>query len=364
MNGHSATSRRCGAWIEVSDPMRLPEKPLVSAVMLAYNHGPHLADAIEGVLIQKTDFPIELVIGEDCSSDNTRAIALRYQREHPQLIRIVTSDRNVGMHENFRRAFVASRGEFIAPCEGDDYWIAPDKLTRQVAYLRANGRVGLVHTGFLYRYGSGFRSSKHLLSDAGARVLDDKEALGELLQGINWTGTCTFLYRRAFLELVLRSYKDFVLGYRLIDYPVMLLASVLAGIGYIDIVTAVHRYMPGSAMNSGHQKRLEMQESMIACRQDFVRLGLVEASGVGCGLRPEELSFLKSLAYLAGDRRRFEFYRREMKHKHNRVDPRDWIRSIVCRSSVALRLVRLRADRQARQRLSRYSLTMDAALNE
>jgi len=72
---------------------------MVSVEMITYNHGPYLAEAIEGVIAQKTDFPIELVIGEDCSTDNTRDIALDYQRRYPHLIRVIYSDRNVGREQ-------------------------------------------------------------------------------------------------------------------------------------------------------------------------------------------------------------------------------------------------------------------------
>ena len=81
---------------EISDPSVMAVKPLVSVLMITYNHGPYIADAIEGVVSQKTDFPMELIIGEDCSTDNTRKIALDYQRRYPETIRVIYSDRNVG----------------------------------------------------------------------------------------------------------------------------------------------------------------------------------------------------------------------------------------------------------------------------
>ena len=122
-------------WVELSDPAALPKKPTVSVLMLAYRHEQYLAEAIEGVLLQKTHFPIELVIAEDCSPDQTRAIAENYQRDYPALIRIITSDSNVGMNANLIRAYEACRGEYIAVCEGDDYWIDPNKLATQAATL-------------------------------------------------------------------------------------------------------------------------------------------------------------------------------------------------------------------------------------
>lgn len=122
-------------YTEISDTSLLPKSPVVSVNMMAYNHGPYLADAIEGVISQETDFPIELVIGEDCSIDNTREIALDYQRRYPNLIRVIYSDQNVGMMANGLRTLLACRGEFIAFCEGDDYWIDSGKLCEQVNVL-------------------------------------------------------------------------------------------------------------------------------------------------------------------------------------------------------------------------------------
>jgi glycosyltransferase involved in cell wall biosynthesis len=120
---------------EIADPSVMAKTPLVSVKMITYNHAPYLAEAIEGVITQDTDFPFELVISEDCSTDNSRAIALDYQRRYPEIIRVLVSDSNVGMMANGRRALKACRGEFIAYCEGDDYWIDHQKLAKQVAVL-------------------------------------------------------------------------------------------------------------------------------------------------------------------------------------------------------------------------------------
>ena len=77
-----------------SDPAVLSKNPLVSGKMITYNHEPYIAQAIEGVLIQETGFPIELVIGEDCLTDGTREIVFDYQRKYPDIIRVVTSEKN------------------------------------------------------------------------------------------------------------------------------------------------------------------------------------------------------------------------------------------------------------------------------
>ncbi len=119
--------------------------PLVSVKMLTYNHAPYIERAIEGVLGQETDFPFELVIGEDCSTDGTRNIVLDYAARYPHLIRVVTSDSNVGMHRNGDRTSAALRGKYVAWCEGDDYWHRRDKLQIQVNYLEGHPDCGLVY---------------------------------------------------------------------------------------------------------------------------------------------------------------------------------------------------------------------------
>nr|WP_319493617.1 glycosyltransferase [uncultured Desulfobacter sp.] len=108
---------------------------LVSVWCIAYNQEQYIAQAIESWLMQKTDFPIEIVIGEDCSTDNTRAIIDSYQAKYPDLIRVIGSENNVGMMANFVRTLEACKGDFIALCEGDDYWTDPLKLQKQFDFL-------------------------------------------------------------------------------------------------------------------------------------------------------------------------------------------------------------------------------------
>src|SRR4030042_6002267 len=121
-------------------------EPLVSVKMITYNHAPYIAQAIEGVLQQKTNFPFELVIGEDCSTDGTRAIVLEYQRKYSDIIRVITSDNNVGAYENIRRTSKACRGRYVAFCDGDDFWHDPSKLQKQTDYLETHPECGLVYS--------------------------------------------------------------------------------------------------------------------------------------------------------------------------------------------------------------------------
>jgi glycosyltransferase involved in cell wall biosynthesis len=112
--------------------------PLVSICCATYNHEKYLAQAMNSFLMQKVSFPIEIVIGEDCSTDGTPQIVREYAERFPGLVKVITSDANVGAVPNALRIWAAASGKYIALCEGDDYWTDPQKLQRQVTFLEQN----------------------------------------------------------------------------------------------------------------------------------------------------------------------------------------------------------------------------------
>ena len=114
------------------------EGVVLSVCMLAYNHERWISKSIEGVLMQKTNFKYELIIGEDCSNDGTRDIILSYSKMYPALIRVFFNKNNLGLAQNFSQALTLCKGKYIAICEGDDFWTDPCKLQRQVDFLEGN----------------------------------------------------------------------------------------------------------------------------------------------------------------------------------------------------------------------------------
>ena len=131
---------------EISDPAVLSNDPLVSVIIITYNHEPYIAEAIEGALMQKTNFPYEVLIGEDDSSDGTREICKEYAAKYPDKIRLFLNDRKnviyIGGQPTGRWNFInllkKAKGKFIAICEGDDYWTDCYKLQKQVDFLENN----------------------------------------------------------------------------------------------------------------------------------------------------------------------------------------------------------------------------------
>jgi glycosyltransferase involved in cell wall biosynthesis len=112
--------------------------PVVTVRTITYQHARFIRQCIEGVLMQRTNFPFEYIIGEDCSTDGTRDIVLEYAQAHPERIRVVTADENVGMKWNSYRTKLAGRGKYMVLCDGDDYYSDPLKLQKQVDILEAN----------------------------------------------------------------------------------------------------------------------------------------------------------------------------------------------------------------------------------
>jgi glycosyltransferase involved in cell wall biosynthesis len=280
-------------WHEISEPTRLPAQPVVSVHMLAYNHGPYLADAIEGVLLQQTDFPIELIIGEDCSSDNTLDLATAYQRRHPGLIRLIASKRNVGMHANYRRVLDACRGEYVAFCEGDDYWHHPGKLQMQRDFLRDHPACGFVHSDYDYRVRQLVR--RRIWSHGDQRPPQGK-AFEQLLAGYS-LATTTVVYRRKLLQDVEAASRG-LNAYRFVDYSRALMVSRTHELGYQPVSTATYRYMPGSAMNAGPTQSLALRRSVIECRRQFCETYSVELPSLAA-IERQEYRLLYGSAYLA-----------------------------------------------------------------
>lgn len=111
------------------------KRPKVSVLMITYNHEKYIEQAVRSVMMQETDFDYELVIGEDCSTDSTREIVLQLKEEFPDKIKLLLHEKNVGMIPNMVATYNACTGEYIALCEGDDYWTHPKKLQLQVDFL-------------------------------------------------------------------------------------------------------------------------------------------------------------------------------------------------------------------------------------
>lgn len=119
---------------------------LISVIVITYNQETTIARSLDSILMQQCHVPYEIVIGEDCSTDHTRAICEKYAAQHPDKIRLLANPENKGIIDNYFDCILAGRGQYIADCAGDDFWIDPLKLEKEVSILEQHPDVTLVHT--------------------------------------------------------------------------------------------------------------------------------------------------------------------------------------------------------------------------
>lgn len=256
---------------EVCDASRLAPQPLVSVIMLTYRHARYLSQAIEGVLAQRTSFAIELLIADDASPDDTMDIVRQRQHERPDVIRGIHGRENIGAFRNGIRASGFVRGQFVAYCEGDDYWTDPNKLQMQIDWLERNPQAGAVHTDFDHVLDDGSRTrslrqyQRHRFKDAN---VPSGKILDRLLLG-NFIQTCSLCVRRHLSERFIESaFKE---SYPVGDWPLCLYIAAHSEIGYLDTVTAGYRKVRGSLMNSGHAARARTAAAYVPMIEDFCR---------------------------------------------------------------------------------------------
>lgn len=221
------------------------DTPLVSVHIITYNQDRYIAQAIEGALGQQTDFAFEIIIGEDCSTDGTRDAVFEYQKKYPEMIRVITSEQNVGAAANSLRVREACRGKYTAICDGDDYWTDPSKLQKQVAFLEAHPEYSICcHDVDIVN--DGVPKDDHKYVDFSANTFSFDDAV----RG-HFIPTLSVVCRRELLDALPEWVSECVSG----DIPMELL-MLDAGLGYyIHETMGVKRDNPGGVTYIAERKK-------------------------------------------------------------------------------------------------------------
>ena len=144
---------------------------MLSVRLVTYNQENFISSALEGALMQRTNFPFEIVVGDDCSTDGTPAIIESYRSKNERLIRVLPNESNLGAKHNAIRTLRACTGKYIAHLDGDDYWTDPYKLQQQVEILEANPGIACCFHNMEVRYEDPTVPSKLYCSNLGKQVL-------------------------------------------------------------------------------------------------------------------------------------------------------------------------------------------------
>ena len=120
--------------------------PVVSVVLPSYNRANTVGQAIESILYQQCDFPFEIIIGDDCSTDDVRQVLQDYQQKYPDIIQLIFHEQNIGLSANWATCVKACSGKYICNCDNDDYWHNPDKLSFQFEYMESHPEENVIIT--------------------------------------------------------------------------------------------------------------------------------------------------------------------------------------------------------------------------
>lgn len=238
----------------------------MSVCVIAYNHEKYIAQTIDGFLAQKKDFSIEVIIGEDCSTDKTRQICLDYQKNFPDIIRVLPRTRNIGAHENFLDVMENCRGKYVAICEGDDHWTDTLKLQRQVDFLEANPDFALCFHNVLIEYETDAQQPHLLHTNELPDVLTFEDLAKE-----NFIPTLSCVFRNRLFQAFPAWYREMPLG----DWTLHLLNAEHGKIKYFSEAMGIYRVHDAGAWgNQAIEKRLLKVVAVIEkCREHFYPRG-------------------------------------------------------------------------------------------
>ncbi len=216
----------------------------VTVLVTTYNHEKYIAQALDSVLMQETDFDYKIIIGEDCSSDRTRSIVVDFQRRNPRKIRLLLPRKNLGCGSGnriFAQAFESAQSQYVALLDGDDYWISPTKLQRQADFLDAHPECALCFHNAIRIYEDSNRAPLpyNLKSQKQVSVLED------IWRG-NFIAGCAAMFRKDALGNFPEWYYDLHYG----DWPLYILCAQYGKIGYLDEILGVYR-VHGKGLWSG-----------------------------------------------------------------------------------------------------------------
>ncbi len=223
----------------------------VTVLVMTYNHRRFIAPALESVLIQQVDFPYEIIISEDCSTDGTRDIVSEYQNKYPDRIRLLLSAKNVRSNEIVARGIRSAQGRYVALLDGDDYWLSPQKLQKQVDFLERHPECSLCFHNARVVHEDGSREDK-LWTPPNQPLISTLE---DIWMG-NFIPTCATMFRREPLGDIPSWYIPM---FPITDWPLHILNAERGQIGYIDEAMGVYRYHSGGLYSPLSEEKKQME---------------------------------------------------------------------------------------------------------
>lgn len=212
------------------------DKIKVSILCLTYNHEKYIGKTIDGFLRQKTNFPIEIIIHDDCSTDNTPKIIEEYKNRFPDKIKIIQQKENqYSKNIGIMRTYVepVAKGKYIALCEGDDFWTSEDKLQKQIDYMEQHEDCVCTYHAVNY-----IRDNKIVGNDISFKKECDVDADTIIAKGGLFCATLSLVYRNG----IINDYPKFREMADIGDYPKQILLALRGKVHYFPEIMGCYRF--------------------------------------------------------------------------------------------------------------------------
>jgi len=265
--------------------------PLISVWVITYNHADFIEKCLDSILGQEIDYPFEICLGEDESTDGTREICREYEAKYPNIIRLFLRDRNdprragcAGAWQfNFLETFKACWGKYVALCDGDDFWSDPKKLQKQVDYLEQHPEC----SGCFHKIGQVSEKGRIIHADMGYPPRREEfYSLDDLLRYSNLFPLFSVVFRNH-AKVAPEWIRQAPLG----DMIVHAGNLQRGDYGFVDEVMGFHRIHEGGLF-SGTSRLKNVKATLDVYRLIGQNLGLVGRPSYQQGIRSLKVSYL------------------------------------------------------------------------
>lgn len=227
---------------------------LVTIIVTAYNQADVLPNALNSILNQKCDFDYEILIGDDCSTDNTRDICNKYMESYPDKIRTIHYETNGGIAKNFVLTLTQARGKYISNCASDDFWHNENKLQLQVDFLKNNPDTGLIYTEYDQLTVNTGKITKNWIKSSQLTPYQGFGITKLIFEGKVPIATVTVMFVKELFDKYI-PYEDYIkYNFPVEDWPTWLFLSKHTKIGFIAESTSTYCVLEESV---SHTKKYE-----------------------------------------------------------------------------------------------------------
>lgn len=227
------------------------KKTLISVIIPSYNRSDTVGETIESIINQRVDADVEIVIGDDCSTDNAREVLQCYKEQYPNIVRLFLWENNMGLGANWASCVKECRGKYICNCDNDDYWHNPNKLQLQLDYMEANSHSNVLITN-------------HRKHNRDTGVITEEIAKIDRtipLQNAMWGGSdfcnATIMYRADFIKTYLDLDEFIKRRLSLQDWPAWVILAAYTDFDVLPISTATFGVETVSITRPDTYERLE-----------------------------------------------------------------------------------------------------------